>query len=427
MGVLTLIRLKLALEESVTVGSALSTIGPDRTIARDGDNQPWIPPSGIAGSFRSHLNSVDPELVTRYMGSLDAGPSALRFVHTKFVAPPTDSRRRQTSVDPWRGAARKGSLRSTERIEAGATLIADVSLDGDVSPLEDAFATFAPFIGSGRSAGQGKTRLVEWKTGTLDLTNPSDLKTWLTLGGPSLVDAVATEPRRPSDASSPTIIASHRASVVDGLLIDPQPDCDDSGVLHARSSDHVHGSTLRGIIRSRCRFVLRSLARHQRDTAGVSTKIGETGEADLPEVERLIDELFGSTDSAGCLRFPDAKIEVGDRSDRPHVAIDRITGGSCEGRLFTENVIGQGSFHLSIEKTGDVPPWANPLISSVLADIDEGFVGIGGRTSRGLGTVSLHPSPQRPSQKEMQLVLNALAIDALTLDENTVPANGTTV
>jgi len=72
------------------------------------------------------------------------------------------------------------------------------------------------------------------------------------------------------------------------------------------------------------------------------------------------------------------------------VAIDRITGGAAEGRLFEEEVVVSGRFDLVVDALdGGAHPAGRRLVLQVLADLHDGLCGIGSRSTRGLGTIEL--------------------------------------
>jgi CRISPR/Cas system CSM-associated protein Csm3 (group 7 of RAMP superfamily) len=59
--------------------------------------------------------------------------------------------------------------------------------------------------------------------------------------------------------------------------------------------------------------------------------------------------------------------------------------------LFSEEVVSRGRFQLQIDPLDErvLPAWLPAVLRHVLRDLDDGLFGIGSRTTRGLGTVSV--------------------------------------
>ena len=81
---------------------------------------------------------------------------------------------------------------------------------------------------------------------------------------------------------------------------------------------------------------------------------------------------------------------------RTHVAIDRFTGGARDQLLYTDEVVTAGQFRLRIYALEPLDDLDRLLIDVVLTDLHDGLVGIGGRTTAGLGTVRITSEWTRP-------------------------------
>ena len=73
-----------------------------------------------------------------------------------------------------------------------------------------------------------------------------------------------------------------------------------------------------------------------------------------------------------------------------------MTGGSRQALLFTTEALAGGRVLLQIDALGEIPPWVPNVIRHVLRDIGDGLIGVGSRTSRGLGTLKLLGQPPDP-------------------------------
>jgi hypothetical protein len=101
-------------------------------------------------------------------------------------------------------------------------------------------------------------------------------------------------------------------------------------------------------------------------------------------------EVFGHRGGRGRLAFRDSPIaDAPTPVERTQVGIDRVTGGSCDGLLYTVAPVTGGRLTLRIDALDDVPPWVRPAVLHVLRDLDDGLIGIGSRVTRGMGTLRL--------------------------------------
>jgi len=86
--------------------------------------------------------------------------------------------------------------------------------------------------------------------------------------------------------------------------------------------------------------------------------------------------------------IPDAEIHgAGDPDVRTHVALDLVTGGARPALLYAQQVVVTGRFRLRVEPQRRLTEAERALLRVCVADLDDGLVGIGAATTRGLGTV----------------------------------------
>ena len=435
---MTLIVIDIVTESPWAVASPERAEAADLPVATDAYGSPYVPASSLAGSLRDHLRRHDQD--TALMGSRPptlgdqhpaAGdsidgegdgltPSRLRLLGTELTAGDVFLYQ-QTAVDRRTGAAADKMLRSTQLLPAGSRIRLFIRSGGELGhETLDLLAGWRPYIGRGRSAGLGRARVACLRWGRLDMDDADDLKRWITLGGPALFAEVCTQVITPPDVSRPEDCVLHaQMRVVDGMLAagEKQREGDrERTVPHRRDGDYViPGSSLRGVFRSRTEFILRSLG------VEVCDGTAACGESSCP-----VCEVFGSSERASRLMFTDAVIGPSpggapELQERAHVAIDRITGGARAGLLFSESVLVRGAFNITIHATEALPTWVIPLLLHILADLDDGLIGLGGRVRRGLGTVKLVGDSEPPLAERLQ----PSAIAQLNeLIENGRPAHG---
>ncbi|MGH8934098.1 MAG: RAMP superfamily CRISPR-associated protein [Egibacteraceae bacterium] len=393
--IVTLVTLTLRTEAPWAVAAPEVARSIDRPLSKDGHGLPHVPGSSLAGSLRGHLADG---LRERLMGSDPPDPSAgpsdrgedqrltpsrLRILGSR-VESPDPFLLQQTAVSRRTGAAASKTLRTSQAAPAGAVISVYLRVDGELAPPERrALATWQPVIGGGHSHGQGRARVESMRWGRLDLATKAGLRAWLELGGRRLFERVCETPEEVDPGSHEAWIAVP-VRIVDGLLVGmpgsgkrKTPDV----VPHRRGGrgDYVvEGSSIKGVLRSRAEFILRSVGADACDSGSRAC-----GSCDACA-------LFGSTAAAGMIGVRAAVIEDGRTARRPHVAIDRVTGGARPELLFSEEVLASGRFAITVDRlAADTPAWAETLLWHVLRDIDDGMVGFGSRTTRGYGTVRL--------------------------------------
>jgi CRISPR/Cas system CSM-associated protein Csm3 (group 7 of RAMP superfamily) len=364
-----------------------ATPSVDRPLAASADGRPWVPPTSVAGALRQHLGTdadllMGPMVDERRSSGRTLTASPLWVVGTELDATAVQVTR--TSIDPRRGAARSGGMRSEQVLERGARVTVFLRLDdpgsGDLpaaAELAGRLGEWAPMLGSGRTSGRGQMLVRSVRFGTLDLADSQDATTWLAGGGPDLWQRVAIESADVAGRAPASPAREYLFSVVDGLRTESQLSGNKS-TLVADGDELVwmRGTSVRGIFRQRASFILRTLGHD------VCTGTSGCGEC-------LVCETFGSTSRRGVLRFPDVQVVDAAQVTRPHVAIDRFAGGATGGHLFTEEVLVKGRVAVRAESVGAWPDWLGPLLDAVAVDIHQGFVGLGGGSGRGIGTVQL--------------------------------------
>jgi CRISPR/Cas system CSM-associated protein Csm3 (group 7 of RAMP superfamily) len=391
MRTVTLLYIELRCVEPFAVAAPEEAQGVDLPITRDAAGRVWVPPSSLAGSLRDHLRSHDLDVLAMggEHGDDELVPSPLRFLGTETVldgAPVTQERTsvlQRTAIDRWSGAAQARTLRSQQVAPPHTIVRLYLRYDGELpGEIQDSIVSWTPVVGGSRTRGMGSAVLEHVRIGTLDLDRPDDLRTWVLRGGPDLVRAVATRdlPLRPV---APRTLLDVEVEIVDGLLVgggDPTEASSrdvDTAVWRRGGVPVIEGATLKGVLRSRTEWILRSCG-HEVCHGGA----GACGTCPVCDV-------FGSTERRGRLAVRPTTIEDHHEQVRPHVAIDRITGGARPHLLFTDEVVVTGRFRIRVDALDELPDWVEPVLRWVLRDLHEGYLGIGGRTTRGLGTVRL--------------------------------------
>ena len=164
------------------------------------------------------------------------------------------------------------------------------------------------------------------------------------------------------------------------------------------------GSGLKGVLRAHVERLLRSAGRfacdptdtRNRDVCGhFRRRLGQDYSSKRPHAGQCAAcYTFGSLKLAGRFRIGDA-YPTADRSQetnitevRAGVGIERKSQGAAGGVLYDAEVVVRGGFAARL--TGEnFSLWQIAVILQTLADLDDGFIQIGGCKSRGMGTVKV--------------------------------------
>jgi CRISPR/Cas system CSM-associated protein Csm3 (group 7 of RAMP superfamily) len=327
-------------------------------------------------------------------------PSLVRVLGTWTQPPPGRGQlapvlRSQTAVDRTTGAGRTRSLRSREHLPVGTVvttllMLVDATTD-QVGSLQKLLSTWRPLLGGARGSGHGGCSVSALHALTLDLGVTADLAAWLELDGPTGADVVrrrgvswARNQQDPIPSVRRVELAvsfSGDVRVGTGTRSAPDVGSPEAADLAVDDSGNpvLPASSVRGVLRSRAELIIRSLG-HECCT-GFGTDCSPRCLACL---------VFGHTGQRGRLRVLDAPLEAPATRAVPHVAIDRFTGGAMRGGLFTETVASQTSAVLTVEiDEGPLADVAEALVRQAALDIDDGYLGLGHATRRGLGAASL--------------------------------------
>lgn len=397
-------------------------VGIDLPLSRDGWNQPYVPATSLAGSLRACALRLgrDPDQLFGYVRQTldpatgkfvtETAASPARFLGTTLTLPDTaePTSRTRNVIDRKRGATAPTLLWRGELLPAGTRVTCYLRLDdpGLLVELLAVVAAWQPHIGAGRSVGRGQARLIQVRRRTIDLTTAPGLRAWLTGGGHALfADADTTPVDLPVTEPEAEVLRSEW-EIVDGLHIGTGKR-DEAAItgaerasapallLRSAGTPCVPGSTWKGILRSRCEYILRSLgvrACHSSDPENrchaepvclACRTFGWTGRDDEAPGP-------GEAKSVGHrsrLLFADSLITDARVVIRQHVALDRMTGGARDGQLFAHEVAEAGRLILEITIADDLEPAARALLTLALADLHDGYLAVGAASTRGIGTL----------------------------------------
>ena len=185
--------------------------GPDQRahllLDTDPEGRPQLPGTSLAGALREMVRAdrgedAAAELFGRLLppgngADVDAQASQIWVLGSRPASVPPGEVRASTKISRSRAAAEANTLRTEEVLPAGSRFEVFLRWDdapaGAVREFAGRLAAWRPLIGRGVSRGRGRCTAEDVRYGSLDLSDPDDLLRWLTMSGPDLARAVATE------------------------------------------------------------------------------------------------------------------------------------------------------------------------------------------------------------------------------------------
>ena len=366
----------------------------DKDIIRNSAGIPYIPASSVAGVIRNAMG--DDSRVDKYFGFVktvsqdnriaDAGDSKIVFYDAVLKSGYHTSVRDSVALDQYKTAI-DGAKFDMEVLEAGVpfqTLLEQNCYEGDTEnvALEAAklFLTERIVFGGKSMRGYGSIKNVKVRERSFDLTDPDETKAWLKFdpydedcwksGRPVEADSGDT-PRKLDIQLNLRGGISVRRYTTDVKVkdSDSQPD------MEQLTSHFGSGRNTRPVIPG---TTWAGAFRHRMEEFGCNPLIFGYVKGNGEKSRSLI-------------RFGESFIENGHDMTLSRNAIDRFTGGTKDGALFTEKTSYGGRTALEISWAGDKPMEEGDIraLAAALTDLHYGFLAVGGETSVGRGLFSI--------------------------------------
>lgn len=386
---------------------------PQAVLDTGPDDRPWLPGASLAGALRDLVGARAEDWFGPLLSKdveAKASPIWVYGGTLKDASAITPEERSSTAIDRHRGAASGHTLRGEQMLPAGTRFEVVLRWDdadpGDIADFASLIAGWRPFIGRGVSRGRGRCAVEAVRYGTLRLTDPADLLTWLTLDGPPLAQEVATTPvEAPAGTPGPGALLRATATVTGPLHvgdgIKPEPGSQDPlRLLRGGGGIVVPGTTLKGVIRSRAEFILRSVGLSPEPCDG-TPGCGVCWTCETFGYGGGEDESSSAVGRRAAIRFADAAVAGAKTRTRTHTAIDRFTGGVLDSALYSVEALEAGTFPVAVDPLAQLTDQRAEEIRAVLRlvieDLNDGLIGLGRGTARGYGSVTVEfPGPGEP-------------------------------
>lgn len=161
-----------------------------------------------------------------------------------------------------------------------------------------------------------------------------------------------------------------------------------------RNTVFIPGSSIKGVIRSRCEKIIRFLGGQACNVVNRENACGDNSHESLNGDEVYSKmcsacKMFGSTSIGGRIKFKDA-YPIGDVKIglRDGVGIDRITGAAQKSAKYDFEVVEDATFEVVITLT-NYELYQLKLLLFAIKDIDDGYVSFGSASTRGNGKMKI--------------------------------------
>ena len=348
----------------------------DIHVLKNRQGKPFIPGTSLCGVLRDWLASVDAPAVPKIFGDLEEMQSS---IHADDIAL-EDGRiiyRDGVRIDSVTGAGVDGGKYDYEAVERGASgsLRLLVTLRGvhDVEKISDVIARLLGKLQDGiqlgalTSKGFGLAAAENLCADFYDFRNKADVVAWLTGKGAS-------------KKIQPTFADSVREN---DFVVDAQFKFNSSFIirdgdttLKSRADFVLPGTSLKGILRHRAEYILSRLGL---DVAALENLMGASSSDKKIKSRFIVAESYIASENF-------AEVE------HTRTKIDRFTGGTLQGTLFTTTPAYQKNFdaptlNLQFEIRNADDSEAG-LAIFLLRDLWLGRVAVGGEKSIGRGTLN---------------------------------------
>ena len=362
---------------ALSLGGA-DSLETDSDVAVDGLGRPFVPASSLAGVFRSTLSERDAVLL---LGDLEGNQSRVRIYDAVLSGDANVSVRDNVRLEKDAKIAARGGKFDYQVVDAGAQFTGILEVCDASGELDSAgyIKRFFELLNSGMlRIGAKKTRglgRVSFPSGAVERVSfgCDQVDAWLAFDAFDEESWENAEVVRLDDAAPQGLLITLDLSVKGALSIrqytteafGPEASPDYRQLALASSGEPlIPGTTWAGAFRSAYR------------------KVSPCSESDL----------FGSIEGRASLSrivFSESIVKGGEWKQITRNAIDRYTGGVIDGALFTELTHFGGSTTLELYVDKPRAEWIAPLVSLV-ADLHNGFLSVGGLTAVGHGLFSIN-------------------------------------
>lgn len=371
----------------------------DIHVVKNSDGDSFIPGTSLCGVLREYMRDTDFDMVQKIFGDADKMQSSIQIEDIKLENHKIISRD-GVKIDGFTGTGIDGGKYDYEAIDRGAhgklnllmnlraCHVDDEDFANEKYTLEKISDTIARLmkkladgirIGALTAKGFGAVSVKNISADVYDFRNKQGVIDWFTKN-PSkkkLLPATEIFSASPDDFIVDADFVFNSSFIVKNYEVGAVDKNNNISAVSLKSRDDfvIPGTSLKGLFRHRAEYILSKF--------------------NLPE--KILDELMGTADGDKKIKsrfiVSESYISPANVKEFPHTRnkIDRFTGGTLQGTLFTTKPIYQKNsgvptlhIHFEIRKAED---FQAGLAIFLLRDLWLGKVAVGGEKSVGRGTV----------------------------------------
>ena len=369
----------------------------DSMIMRNGNGQPMIPGTSIAGVIRhiirANYNSQIADLIFGYIDDKPEAHQSMIVIDDIILENAELVLRDGVAIDGITGTAIQGGKYDYEAVDRGA--IGKIQIEITIrqqwqeqqEEIEEIVKAIANQLVSGinlgghTSKGLGQVNCKDVKVYFYDFTQPQALNAWLTGNTPPAVYKAVPKALVSKNIFHMDIDLAIKGALIIGTeadIFDKDEQSKENKIMLKSGKDYViPGTSVKGVIRKHAEYICRHAGHYSQD---------------------FINNLMGYTDKTGKisrksrLHTQEVYLKQGVKAcAQTHVRIDRFTGGHMDSGLFTDQPIWQEkpetkvmTMSMSVE---DCSQAEAGLMLLLLKDIWTGQVAFGGDKAAGSGVL----------------------------------------
>jgi len=368
----------------------------DIHVQKNQAGKPFIPGTSLAGALREYFTKINSAPTEKIFGDLDKMQSSIQIEDIELENFEIVSRD-GVSIDGFTGIGIKGGKFDYEVVERGAKgkLQMQINLRGchvdenftdknyTLDKIKTATADILQKLSAGinlgalTSKGFGKIQVSDIVAEIFDFRKKADVISWLT--DKKSAEKILPTEKAPASADDFIVdadfIFNNSFIVRDYLHGEKNSTTTISAVsLKNRNDFVIPGTSWKGIFRHRAEYILRKLGLENK----ILDKLMGTAEDEKIKSRLMIEESYITPENVADIIHTRNKI-------------DRFTGGTLQGTLFTTKPVWQKKFaptlHLHFE-VKDCKNFDAGLMLFILRDLWLGKIALGGEKSVGRGTLT---------------------------------------
>ncbi len=376
-------RISFDLASPLALGSGEND-STDRDLLRDSAGTPYIPASSVAGVVRECLEKKDKALAEKYLGNVkkktkdsdsdQSGSEVIFYDATIKEGTPLVTVRDSVALDEFK-TAKSGAKFDMEVLEPGVRFVTYIEQDYRNGYEDDYGAEIAkvflsklPVFGAKGMRGYGAISNVEVSEKTFDMQN--DLSDWLEFD--PYAESTSWDETKIVPEKTDTRAIKLKVRLKGGISVrryttkvstDDNTEPDMEQMTTADNTPVIPGTTWAGAIA------------HRMKEFGINT-------------DNIFGFVNGNVDKMRSkIWFGETYLRDGDFKTLSRNAIDRFSGGTVDGALFTERIYygGEGDLTIGWKSDDPIPDEEKKALAATLTDLHFGFLVVGGETSIGRG------------------------------------------